>query len=389
MQPEQQRLDKPTAILAALVLSAIGALFYNVLPLFLGFAQDDRQLNLTQTGLISGAFFLGYNLVTISAFFWIRRISWRRAFLVTLPLGAIALYAGVLIESYVGLLLSTTIAGGAFAAIYGIGTTAVGDTPNPSRWYGVKIAGEAGLGVILFLVLPGTLIAWRGFEGLVIGMILAALVLAPLALGLPHGTANEDEDVLAHESGTMHRGRHLAIWMALGGTLLFFAGQTTIWAFVERLGSAGGFDASSVGVLLSISLVCAVAGSLVCAWMGDRWGNVLPFGITCVIFLASLLLLARSADFSFYAVGACVVTFSFGMGLPFAVARVAELDLEGRYVVLSVPAVGIGAMLGPSLAGALASTESLVPILTFSASVMAGAIILICLLGARLARDAD
>jgi hypothetical protein len=77
------------------------------------------------------------------------------------------------------------------------------------------------------------------------------------------------------------------------------------------------------------------------------------------------------------------------MGLPFAIARVAELDLEGRYVVLSVPAVGIGAMLGPSIAGALASAESLTPILVFSAVVMLGAIILICLLSTRLAGDAD
>ncbi len=156
-QLEKHRLDKPTAILAALVLSAIGAMFYNVLPLYLGIAQDDRQLDITQTGFISGAFFLGYNLVTISAFFWIRKVSWRRVFLITVPLGAAALYLSVLVESYASLLVSTAIAGGAFAAIYGIGTTAVGDAPDPSRWYGVKIATEAALGVVLVLVLlvPG------------------------------------------------------------------------------------------------------------------------------------------------------------------------------------------------------------------------------------------
>ncbi len=388
-QLEKHRLDKPTAILAALVLSAIGAMFYNVLPLYLGIAQDDRQLDITQTGFISGAFFLGYNLVTISAFFWIRKVSWRRVFLITVPLGAAALYLSVLVESYASLLVSTAIAGGAFAAIYGIGTTAVGDAPDPSRWYGVKIATEAALGVVLFLVLPGTLIAWRGFEGLVIGMIVAVALLAPLALGLPHGTGTADEEVLSHESSTMSRGRHLAIWMALAGTLLFFSGQTTVWAFVERLGSAGGFDPNSVGVLLSVSLVFAVSGSLFCAGLGYRWGNVVPFGIACSIFLAALLLLANAADFSFYAAGACAVTFSVGMGLPFAIARVAELDLEGRYVVLSVPAVGIGAMLGPSIAGALASVESLTPILVFSAIVMLGSIILICLFSTRLAGNAD
>jgi len=382
-QRQDQVLDRPTAILAALALSAIGALFYNMLPVYLGIAQDERQLDFARTGLISGAFFLGYNLVTISAFFWIRRVSWRKVFFATLPLGAAALYLGALIENYAGLLLSTAIAGGAFAAIYGIGTTAVGDTPNPSRWYGVKIASEAGLGAILFLVLPGTLIAWRGLEGLVIGMVLAVALLAPLALGLPRGTANADQDELAHESNSMNRGRHLAIWMALAGTLLFFSGQTTVWAFVERLGSAGGFEPESVGVLLSVSLAFAVSGSLVCASLGDRWGNVLPFGLACSVFLVALLLLAQSATFAFYAAGTCAVMFSVGMGLPFAIARVAELDLEGRYVVLSVPAVGIGAMLGPSIAGALADGEGLAPILAFSATVGITSALLLCVLSTR------
>ena len=72
------------------------------------------------------------------------------------PLAAVGLYGGTLSDSYVLLLLATAVAGGAFAAMYRIGTTILGDTSNPARWYGVKIAAEAFPGPVLLLVLPST-----------------------------------------------------------------------------------------------------------------------------------------------------------------------------------------------------------------------------------------
>ena len=45
-ETDPQLLDAPTTILAALVLSAVGALFYNMLPIYLGIAQDHQQLSI-------------------------------------------------------------------------------------------------------------------------------------------------------------------------------------------------------------------------------------------------------------------------------------------------------------------------------------------------------
>ena len=176
--------DRAPIIISALAISAIGALFYNLLPLFLGAAQDYRQLGNREIGFISSAFFLGYNAVTIWAFFWIRRWSWRTATWVALPIAAAGLLAGAWSESYWMLLLSTTVAGGGFAAVYGIGTTVLADTSNPARWYGVKIAGEAFPGAVLLFVLPVTLIPEYGFSGVVYGMLIVCALLFPFLLTL-------------------------------------------------------------------------------------------------------------------------------------------------------------------------------------------------------------
>ena len=180
--------DSASIILSALAISAIGALFYNILPLYLGTAQDFRNLGNREIGFISSAFFLGYNAVTIWAFFWIRRWNWRIVTCVALPVALLGLLAGTRTQSYPLLLLTTVVAGGGFAAIYGIGTTILADTSNPARWYGVKIAAEAFPGAVLLFVLPITLIPSQGFSGAAYGIAIAALLLMPLLLTLPaHG----------------------------------------------------------------------------------------------------------------------------------------------------------------------------------------------------------
>jgi predicted MFS family arabinose efflux permease len=359
--------DSPSIILSALAISAIGALFYNILPLYLGTAQDFRELGNREIGFISSAFFLGYNAVTIWAFFWIRRWSWRTVTWVALPVALLGLLAGAWAESYLLLLLTTVVAGGGFAAIYGIGTTILADTSNPARWYGVKIAAEALPGAVLLFVLPLTLIPSQGFPGAAYGIAIAALLLAPLLLMLPpHGLKEREaatEEQLQEEFADIDR---RPIWTALFATFVFFSAASGMWAFIERMGSKLGFEASIIGTLLSITLLFATGGSLLTAWLGERFGNVRPFYASCLGILAALALLATVSGFGPYAAGTCLLTFAIGMGVPFAVAEIAELDVDGRFVILSVPAIGMGAMVGPGVAGALADSGSFAPVLGVS-----------------------
>ena len=317
------------------------------LPLYLGSAQDYRGLDNRAIGFLSSAFFLGFNIVTASAFFWIRRIRWSLIVAVSVPVAAASLFAGTLFDSYTSLLLSVIVSGSAFAAIYGVGTTILGDTSNPHRWYGVKIAAEGFTGAVLLLVLPSTAIALWGFDGAVIGIIVTMVFLSPFLFWTPaHGRKKPGSESLPVDipepAAVGQTGQTPFIWGALLATLVFFAGASAIWAFIERIGADGGHDPAAVGVLLAVTLIFAVIGSLIAAVLGGRLGNVRPFVTGAITFLAALILLSEYQVFLFYAVGACVVTFAIGFMLPIAVSEVAELDVDGRYVVLSVPAIGLG-----------------------------------------------
>ena len=360
-------MDAATILTAAIAASAIGALFYNVLPLYLGTAQDSRGLDNRSIGLLTSAFFLGYNLVTASAFFWIRRISWRLIVAIAVPVGGLAMYAGTLINGYAILLLSIAIAGGAFAAIYGVGTTILSDSSNPARWYGIKMAAEALTGAILLFVLPGFAIERWGFNGMVMGIIVAMLAMSPFLLWTPqHGT--KFEKVSKTTAARIAVAQSPYIWAALVALLLFFSGASAVWAFLERIGANGGYDPVAVGILLSVTLVLAVAGSIAAAVLGGRISNARQFTGGAVLFLAALVFLSSALDFTQYAAGACMATFAIGFMLPVGVSEVAELDSDGRYVVLTVPAIGTGAMVGPGAAGVLAQQNVFGPMLLFAAT---------------------
>jgi len=368
-------INSRNAIIAAIVISALGAIFYNVLPLYLGTAQDSKALSNSQLGLISTAFFIGYNLVTLSAFYWIRAFSWRLVACLALPLGGACLYVSTLTDSYTLLLTFTAMAGAAFAVVYGIGTTIISDTENPARWYGLKIAAEAGLGAVLLVVLPGTLVAQYGFDGMIWGILLTLAVLSPVLFILPRAgrrTTPAAADPLVSKNG----GTGNAIWFALLATLAFFTGTSAVWAFMERLGNAYGFDAEAIGTLLALTLLFATSGSLAVAAIGRLFGNFYPFLVSVASIFASLVILGIPGDFTLFATGCCLFSIGFGAGLPLIIAEVAELDHDGRHTVLSVPAVGLGAMSGPGIAGFLFTETSAQPVIIATAAAMSAAALL-------------
>ncbi len=354
-------MDKSAFILAGVVVSALGALFYNALPVYLGSAQDFRGLSNEQIGLIGTSFFLGYTLASASAFFWIRTFDWRAVSYLSLAVAALGLLLASAGPGYSSLLAGVFVAGCGFSGLYAVGTTLLGDTSNPPRWYGAKITTEAAIGVALLIVAPALVLPRWGFSGLSLLMVGILLVLAPVLLWLPAREAMPSTEQ-SISNGSNHT---KAVWLALLASGLFMCGQTAIWSFVERIGASAGFDATLVGTLLAVSLAFAVGGSLLAAWLGNRLGLLKPMIVAHLAFFTGLAALTAGHRFDAYAVGSCLILFSVGLGISFAIASVAENDPDGRFVVLSVPAVGVGLMIGPGLAGWLSKSGDFGPILVF------------------------
>ncbi len=369
-------MDSKRVILSAVVVSALGMLFYNLLPMFLGVAQDYRELDNRSIGLLSSMFFVGYTLTTSTAFFWIRRINWKTVTWVALAIGSMALLLAGYTRNHGVLMLCIFVAGGAFSTVYGIGTTALGDTSNPARWYGLKISAEAMLGAIMLFLLPGTLISSFGFMGMMTGMVLAVVLLAPALSWLPAmGYTHKEIEGGQFDLPSQLR---LSVWIGLFAVVAFTFSATMIWAFVERMANTAGFEPVLVGKILSLTLLFAVLGSMTAVVIGDRFGSGKPFAAAAMIFLLALTWLASTTSLINYAIGACLLTMGIAMGITYAITIVADLDMDGRYVVLTVPAIGIGVMSAPTVGGLLTSSQE------FTAILMVGGVTVIVALMAGL-----
>jgi predicted MFS family arabinose efflux permease len=367
--------DSRVVIAAALAASAIGALFYNLLPLYLGNAAEAKALSSEQIGLLGAAFFLGFNVAGVSAFAWVRRWHWRTAALSMAPVGLLALYVAASTQSYGVLLATTAVGGAAFGGLYCIAGVIIGDTSRPARWYGVKTATESAAGVALMLLLTSSLVPAHGFGPTSLGMGILVVLLAPLLFFLPAAWRKEEAvpDV-AHDKQPSRP----AVICALLVVLVFYAGNSGIWAFAERMAASAGFDMASVGALLSVALVLGVFASLAIAAIGNRFGTLIPFAVAAGAVVVALFCLSAHGNFLLYGAGICLYMMGWSAGVPLALAEVAHLDFDGRYVALGVPALGVGSMLGPAISGWLIQDGgSAIAVLVFCALSMLASVALI------------
>lgn len=331
----------------AFALSIVGAAFFNILPLYLGTAQDHFALTPDETGLIGSFFFFGYTLATVAAFFILPRANLQYAALIALAAASLAISGTVAAESFFSFSLAIFLAGASYSFLYGLGTSLIGALPGEVRNFGWKIALEAIFGGILLVILPSLVLPRFGFAGLAYALVLSGLLIFPLFRALPKRQLIKENVV----SGLIEQSKH--VWLLLLALVFFFAGETMAWSFVERVGNDQGFEPTLIGNILAISLAFAVAGSLSEAYGASYLGYGRSIALAVIVFLVALFSLTRVTEdnVSIFAAGAWLANFSIGFGLPVLVAMCAHHDASGRYVVLTVPAIGVGAILGPALAG--------------------------------------
>lgn len=374
--------DAVTVLMAAFAAAAIGALMYNILPLYLGSMEVSKDLASSRTGLIGTAFFLGFNVAGISAFAWIRRFHWRTVSLLSIPLLFLTLFASDYIVAFPTLLLVTVVCGIAFGINYTIGSVIVGDTSRPERWYGVKVGLETVAGAIILFVLPLTSAARYGFTGTVWGMAICIAILLPLLFFLPavwdKGPIAADVSETAKGGAARPKINLAAIACAVLALFTLFASVSAIWAFAERMGRLSGFDEAAVGALLAITIITGIAGSIAVAVIGNRINTVVAFVGSAAMILIALACLTIKGSFLLYAFGNCLYMFGWAAGTPLAMAEIARLDEDGRYISLVAPAIGMGGMVGPGVAGWLLEVASATAVLVYVATtIVASAMLMV------------
>jgi len=343
------------------VLGAVGAVVFNILPLFLGAASDSFDLNDSQLGLLGSAYLGGYAIMIAAGFFWVDRWPWRRTLAAAL-LAAGGLFCSIpLVEGFAELGILVAACGIALGTVYGLGYPAIARLPNPERLIGLKMAAEALLGTTLLFFLPGSVVAEWGFSG--VAIVLGSLSFLALALVPSFPSLGELRE--SPGPGATATADPRIVLIGLGALGLYTGGMTGVWAFVERLGVGHGFTPSQIGGVLGLSLVVSVGAAFAAAAKGDRGNQTLPHAVALVGLGVAIALWLGSSSLFAYGAGVLLVNGSWFFAFPFQQALATRAAGAERLVMLVPAMAALGAAAGPGLAGALKAESSFLPIYLF------------------------
>ncbi len=348
------QINSPSCIAAASLLSASGATIFMLLPILLGSAAEYYTLDEEQAGLLASSYFVGFLLVCLSAVVWMHRVNWQQVGIVGSFILAGGLLASSMVHSYTVLLVLMAVSGVGAGILYGLAICVLSDTQDPDRNFGIKLLAELALAAVLLLILPVYVSEQWGFQGLMLCVAGVALLIGVAALWLPaHG-----RDVLESDDASLNQSqKNWPTWLALVALMIYFAGPSGIWAFVERIGSSNALATDTIGICLSFSLLGGALGALSAAFLGDRFGRTVPLILSTVLLLVVILIYSLPLTVTVFALASFLFSYGWNYGLPYQMGIVVSLDKHGKLAVMMSSFISLGAIIGPALGGMLIMSE--------------------------------
>jgi len=369
-------LDRPSVLLAATATGTAGAIVFALLPILAGQIADRFELDDTQLGLVSSAYFSVYSLIALSAPLWIRRVNWR---LVALG-GFVVLLSGLLLllqSVSVGTVAAAmAIAGAGAAVLLPISLTLVADMHNKDRAYGIVVALQQLVPTVMLVGISVTLFGEYDLTNTILLITAVVGLMLLLSFALPKHGAQCTTNAEQRGGRAATSASTFPAFVGLAGLALSFAGFAAMWTFIERIAASSDLSQAFTTQWIAIGLFMTALGPLISAVAGDRYPRALTLSLPTLVAIGSLLLLTGKTTPVAFAGVLVVFPLTYYITLSFILALIADADPQGRVQSLMSFALACGALLGPGVFGAIRDSNTS-NALSFIALALAGGIVLL------------
>jgi predicted MFS family arabinose efflux permease len=277
------------------------------------------------------------------------------------------------VHDYMPILLARVLAGFGVGTMFTVAVASLAGLANPDRAFGFSMTTNQVATLVLMGVLAGVGTG-RGAAPIVLTIAVASALMGlaiPFIPGRPPANAAQAALSPAGKSMTL-----APAVLALCGTLTFSLGIGAVWPLVGQIGRARGVAGEVVDATIAMAGFAAIAGGLVAAAIGARFGRI-PVLALCMICLAAAMLLMRAGlpagDFQLLVLA---MMFFWPLSIPFYLGTLAALDPNGRLAALSGAMLPGGMALGQSLAAGLVSNGDFGQVVTIGAPAMLIALVL-------------
>lgn len=350
LSPMRSEYDKPLAIAVAIGLIVVGPAVFLILPVFIGAIAEALKFDNAQLGIIGSADLAGMALTTVFMVKLVRRPAWRTYVILGLCgsiLGNLISTAVTNYEALVAIRFVTGMFGGAVASVV---TAFIARTSKPDRVASFLVISQVTFQVLAFSISP-MFLGLAGLKGVYLFLAAIALVILPFVRLMPKGERNEVDN----DGDTGSGGSIWPVFLVLSSMALFFIGQSSIWAFLERIGDDAGFSATFVASALAITTLLGITGAVFSAIYDLRFGRFKPLLIAGIAQIICLGLLVVELNGTMFMVVLAIFQLFWNMAFAYQMGLAVERDTTGSYVVLIPTFQAIGLALGPALGGIAAS----------------------------------
>ncbi|WP_432261738.1 hypothetical protein [Cupriavidus sp. TMH.W2] len=396
--PEQK--PNRAEFFAASLFWSLGTLIVNILPIVFQALHQGRGLSDERLGALGTAFVLGSGITSASGPFWVLRLNARWVTIGSLLVAAFGLLGVAFVADIAGQTAWWFLIGLASASMATPSFTLIGYAANPLRAYSLAFFASLVIAALASYGLPLIVLPRFGDQGVLVTIAVLFAVATPLALAL----SDMRRRATAAQAAPTNTSRRLAqpsgVRLALAAPLIaavagaIFTGvfMGAIYNFADAIAAAVGIQADAIGPIVAISLIGALAGSILPWIVGDRIDATVMIGISTaiVVLMYPVMLMSHSAT----AFGAAFVIHAvFGtLGYTYYLGVVRHLDMTDRIYIVFPAFQALGVAAGTSSAGFLLAHFTPVALFDLSAALaIASWFILVVAqrLSARLRRDAS
>ncbi|MCH9695125.1 MAG: MFS transporter [Gammaproteobacteria bacterium] len=335
---------------------AIGAILYSLLtiliaPSLVGGMVEQLDFGLGEAAEAIAANTLGASVGNVFVLATVARLRFR----------AYAISSVLLIALAEILVACTTSPGTMFAAfcLRGIGAGILlaalllflSRDANKERYFALVFGIQfvvAGLGVFAMPTIFAA-IGWRGFF---LAQMLLGVVVLVSCLRLPNDRHNIATSSPRQRSPFMSW-LSIPVALCLTAYLLHFVANSSIWSFLERIGSAMQFADQTVANAMAIGMLVGAAASIVPITLGLRFGRNLPLLGGIMLIAGATLLLVGDAPIWRFAASIALFTSAMSITMPYFQGLQSELDETGRALSAGTVVLNAGWFVGPVMGAVL------------------------------------
>jgi predicted MFS family arabinose efflux permease len=210
-----------------------------------------------------------------------------------------------------------------------------------------------GLYAVLGLVVAPSLITQFGLlggYGIIIVMNIVTLALALKAFPRQLEAAHNEQSELSNTDSGPSRLFSGAICAAIVVSII---GMMGLQSFIERIGvEIINLDSQMIGNILAAAAAVSILSPLLVMYLVKQGiGRALPFAIAAAFNISAVVLLGLNGTPLFYIIAVLALMPFMLFTQPYQVGLLAELDPTGRLAAAAPGFFGIGAAIGPPLAG--------------------------------------